>query len=84
MVDYARAADPTMNVLVADAARLPFDDAAADLAVAFMSLHDVDDIPAAIYEIGRILQPGGVACLAMVHPVNSAGRFESLEPDAGS
>ena len=54
MVEYAKAADPSMKVLVADAARLPFDDSAADLAVAFMSLHDVEDMPGAIREAGRV------------------------------
>ena len=82
MVDYARAAEPSINVLVADAAHLPFGDAAADLVVAFMSLHDVDDMPSAMREIGRVLEAGGVLCLAIVHPINSAGRFESTESDA--
>jgi ubiquinone/menaquinone biosynthesis C-methylase UbiE len=71
-----------MKVLVADAARLPFDDGAADLAVAFMSLHDVDDMPGAILEAGRVVSRGGAFCLAIVHPINSAGRFESYDPDA--
>jgi len=82
MVEFAKAADPSMKVLVADAARLPFDDSAADLAIAFMSLQDVDDMPGAIREAGRVLERGGVFCLAIVHPINSAGRFESFDPDA--
>ena len=82
LVDYAKAADPAMTVLVADAARLPFDDGAADLAVAFMSLHDVDDMQAAVREIARVLDAGGVLCAAIVHPINSAGQFEGRAPDA--
>jgi ubiquinone/menaquinone biosynthesis C-methylase UbiE len=82
MVELARAADPAMTVLLADAARLPFEDESADLAVAFMSLHDVDDMPAAVREIGRVLRPKGALCMAVVHPINSAGDFESQEPDA--
>jgi SAM-dependent methyltransferase len=82
MVEFARAADPSMKVVVADAARLPFDDGAADLAIAFMSLQDVDDMPGAIHEAGRVLERGGTFCLSVVHPINSAGRFESLEADA--
>ncbi len=82
MVDFARAADPSMSVLLADAAHLPFDDESVDLAVAFMSLHDMDDMPGAINEIGRVLIPGGAACIAIVHPINSAGKFESEEPGA--
>jgi SAM-dependent methyltransferase len=82
MVEYAKAADPSMKVLVADAARLPFDDGAADLAIAFMSLQDVDDMPGAIREAGRVVERGGAYCLSIVHPINSAGRFESLDADA--
>jgi SAM-dependent methyltransferase len=82
MVEYAKAADPSMKVLVADAARLPFDDGAADLAIAFMSLQDVDDMPGAIHEAGRVVERGGAFCLSIVHPINSAGRFESLDADA--
>ena len=82
MVDFAKAADPSMKVIVADAARLPFDNGAADLAIAFMSLQDVDDMPGAIREAGRALERGGAYCLSIVHPINSAGRFESL--DAGA
>jgi SAM-dependent methyltransferase len=82
MVEYAKTADPSMKVLVADAAHLPFDDGAADLAIAFMSLQDVDDMPGAIHEAGRVVERGGAFCLSIVHPINSAGRFESLDADA--
>ena len=71
-----------MQVIVADAASLPFDDGVADLAVAFMSLHDVDDMPAAVGEMSRVLGPGGVLCLAIVHPINSAGQFNGRKEDA--
>jgi SAM-dependent methyltransferase len=63
-------------VLLADAASLPFRDSCADLAVAFMSLQDVDDLEAAIEEIARVLRPQGVLLMAIVHPVNSVGAFE--------
>src|SRR5262249_15117367 len=42
-----------------------------------MSLHDIDDMPAAVREIARVLEPGGRFCIATVHPINSAGRFET-------
>ena len=82
MVAAARAADPAMRILVADAAQLPFADGGADLAIAFMSLQDVDDMPGAVREIGRVLSGGGVACIAVIHPINSAGSFESEAADA--
>lgn len=75
MVGAARAvAGPP--AVVADAAALPVPDGAADCAVAFMSLHDVDDLDAAVGELARVLAPGGRLVMAIVHPVNSAGYFE--------
>ena len=82
LVAAARELDPSMDIRLADAAVLPLDDASADLVVAFMSLQDVDAMPAAIREIARILQPGGRLCLAIVHPINSAGRFETEDADS--
>lgn len=61
---------------LADVARLPVSSGVADLAVAFMSLHDVDDLQEAIDESARVLRPGGRLCGAIVHPINSAGGFE--------
>src|ERR1700704_3380883 len=43
--------DPTMDLRLADAAALPFENADADLAIAFMSLHDIDVMTAAVREI---------------------------------
>ena len=82
LVAAAREFDPSMDVRLADAAALPLEDASADLAVAFMSLQDIDEMPAAIREVARVLEPGGRLCLAIVHPLNSAGRFEQSTPDA--
>ncbi len=59
----------------ADAAALPLTAGAADLVVACMSLQDIDDLDGAIHEISRVLTPGGALCLAIVHPLSSAGRF---------
>lgn len=82
LVAAARQLDASMDVRLADAAALPLQDRSADLAVAFMSLHDIDAMPAAVHEIARVLAPGGRLCLAIVHPINSAGRFESEDADA--
>jgi hypothetical protein len=35
----------------------------------------MDDMDAAIGEAARVLGPGGTLCLAVVHPLASAGRF---------
>jgi SAM-dependent methyltransferase len=82
LVAAAREADPSMRVVLADAAAIPLEDRCADLAIAFMSLHDVDAMPTAVKEISRILVPGGRLCLAIVHPINSCGRFEAATADA--
>ena len=71
-----------MDIRLADAAALPLDDASADVAIAFMSLQDIDAMRAAVREIARVLQPGGRLCLAIVHPINSAGRFETSDAHA--
>ena len=62
LVAAAREFDPSMDLRLADAAALPLDDGCADLAVAFMSLQDIDEMPAAIKEAARVLQPGGRFC----------------------
>jgi SAM-dependent methyltransferase len=82
MVRAAVEASPELPALVADAAALPVTDACCDLVIAYMSLQDVDNMPSAVREIGRALEPGGHLCIAIVHPLNSAGRFASLDPDA--
>lgn len=74
-------ADPG-SALIGDGTELPFRDDAFDLVVAYMCLQDIDDLPAAAAELGRVLAPGGRACIAIPHPVNTAGGFESGESEA--
>ena len=74
--------DPTGRYLVADAAALPFGDGCFDLVVAYNSLMDVDDMPAAVAEAARVLEPGRPLCVCVTHPTADAGRFQSTEPDA--
>jgi SAM-dependent methyltransferase len=70
----ARRAAERHRVVEADAAALPFDDDSFELVVAFMSLHDMDDMDAAVREAGRVLRRGGRFCLAISHPFRTAGR----------
>lgn len=76
LIAAARERAPEMELHVANAAALPFAHAAFDRVVSFMCLHDVDDLDGAVREIARVLESGGVLCASVVHPLNSAGRFE--------
>ena len=82
MLAAGRELDPEIETHLADAASLPFEDASFDVAVAFMSLQDIDDYEGAIREAARVLEPGGRLCIAIVHPVNSAGLFAGREADS--
>jgi SAM-dependent methyltransferase len=82
MIAAAREKAPEMKLHVADAADLPFPDASFGLVVAFMSLQDVDDLAGAVCEAARVLAAGGRLCLAIVHPLSSAGTFAAREADA--
>ena len=73
MVGLARGADPVGRYELADAAALPFGDGSFDLVVAFMSLQDMDDVGGALSEAGRVLARGGRLCLAIIHPIWTAG-----------
>jgi SAM-dependent methyltransferase len=72
LAGLARETGAYEEVHLADAAALPLDDGAVDLVVAYMSLHDVDDVDGVLREVGRVLQPGGRLCAAIVHPLSSA------------
>jgi SAM-dependent methyltransferase len=79
MIRLAREADPGGEYLVSDAAALPFDDATFDLVVAFNSLMDIDDMPGAVAEASRVLEPGGHLCICITHPTRDAGTYETRE-----
>jgi SAM-dependent methyltransferase len=60
------------EVVVGDAAALPFADGAFDLVAAFMTLQDMDDAAGAVREAARVLSPDGCLVAATVHPFASA------------
>jgi SAM-dependent methyltransferase len=82
MLAAGREADPELETHLADAAALPFEDGTFDLAIAFMCLQDVENLGGAVSEASRVLEPGGRFCIAIVHPLNSAGTFDEPEPDS--
>ncbi len=82
LIGHASQADPEGRYVLGDAAALPFADGSFDIAVAYNSLMDVEDMPAAVAEAARVLQPGGRLCVSVTHPVNDAGAFREDDPDA--
>ena len=78
----ANEADPSIETHLADVAELPFPDDSFDCIVAFMSLQDVERLDDAVSEAARVLEPGGTLCIAIVHPMNSAGEFEGDDADS--
>jgi len=70
LVELAREAGGYAEVVCADAAELPWEARTFDLALAYMTLHDMEDMARTIAEIARVLQRGGRFCLAIVHPLN--------------
>lgn len=72
MVRHAASAGGTMGTVLADGASLPFPDRSIDLAIAFMSLQDMDDMAGCVVDLARVLEPGGRLCLAVTHPLNTA------------
>jgi SAM-dependent methyltransferase len=79
LVGLARGADPAGEYLVADAAALPFADASFELAVAFNSLMDVDDMAGVVREAARVLRAGCRFCACITHPMRDAGRYEERD-----
>jgi SAM-dependent methyltransferase len=82
IVRFAATHQQAQPVIQGDAAALPFRDEAFDLVVAYMCLHDIDAMPDAVAEAGRLLRPGGRLCAAIPHPVNTAGGYETRDGDA--
>src|SRR5215469_1497001 len=64
------------------AADLPFENCSFDLAVAYNVLMDIEDVPAALKEIRRVLRPSGTLVISVVHPFADRGRFAGPEADA--
>src|SRR5215469_1843542 len=67
---------------IAAAAELPFENCSFDLAVAYNVLMDIDDVPAALKEIRRVLRPSGTLVISIVHPFADRGRFAGPQANA--
>jgi SAM-dependent methyltransferase len=75
LLHAAAEADPASRYVEGAAERLPFADGSFDVVVAYNSLMDVADMPAAVGEIARVLTPGGRLCVCVTHPTSDAGRW---------
>jgi ubiquinone/menaquinone biosynthesis C-methylase UbiE len=76
VIGAARELSPELEFVEADAADLPIEDESFDLAVAFMSLQDIDDMQGAVRETSRVLASGGRFVIAVVHPISSGHRID--------
>jgi SAM-dependent methyltransferase len=57
-----------VEVVLADATELPFDDACFDAAVSVFTHTDMDDFAGAVREVARVLRPGATFVYLGVHP----------------
>jgi SAM-dependent methyltransferase len=63
----------TSDLRIADAEKLPFDDASFDLVYSWGVLHHTTDTPRAIQEVLRVLRPGGVARIMIYQTYSMVG-----------
>jgi SAM-dependent methyltransferase len=75
-------ANSAHDYAVATATELPFEGGSFDLVVAYNVLMDVDDVPAALSEIRRVMRPSGRIVISIVHPFTDRGSFAGAEPEA--
>jgi ubiquinone/menaquinone biosynthesis C-methylase UbiE len=79
MVVAAREAHSAIDYAIAPGTDLPFEAASFDLAVAYNVLMDVEDVPATMNEIRRVLRPAGMLVISIVHPFSDRGSFANGE-----
>ncbi len=76
LLRHAVEADPDGRYVLSDASSLPVADASVDIVVAYNTLMDFDDMPRAVAEIARVLEPGAVLCICVTHPLFDTGSFD--------
>jgi SAM-dependent methyltransferase len=80
-IEAAKELDSAHDYVVSAAADLPFETGRFGLVVAYNMLMDVDDMPAAVKEIRRVMKLGGQLIISIVHPIADHGHFEGSGPD---
>jgi ubiquinone/menaquinone biosynthesis C-methylase UbiE len=68
LLEASRQANSADEYAVADGKDLPFEDGQFDLVMAYNVLMDVEDVPATLKEIRRVMKPDGVVFISLVHP----------------
>jgi len=81
LIAAARGADPEGRYIVAEATSLPLEDASARVVLCVNALMHIVELDDALREFARVLAPGGVLVVGLVHPVAEAGEFDE-ERDA--
>ena len=82
LVKAAVEVDSAHDYAVADAAALPFADSRFDMIVAYNVLMDLENVPATLREMRRVLRPSGQLVISIVHPFSDRGTFSGTEPDS--
>jgi SAM-dependent methyltransferase len=82
LISVAKQAGSADAYKIAAAVDLPFENCSFDLAVAYNVLMDVEDVPAALKEVRRVLRPSGTLIISIVHPFADRGRFAGREANA--
>ena len=82
LVEAAIQAQSAHHFAIAGATDLPFEDSSFDLVVAYNVLMDVEDVPAALKEIRRVMRPAGQVVISIVHPFSDRGRFAGEDADS--
>ncbi|HJU20088.1 MAG TPA: class I SAM-dependent methyltransferase [Stellaceae bacterium] len=79
LVNAAKEARSADAYAIASGTNLPFEDACFNLVMAYNVLMDVQDVPATLKEIRRVLRPAGTLFVSIVHPFSDRGRFATAE-----
>lgn len=70
------------RAVVAAASKLPFADSSFACVIAVHALMEIEELTGAVYEIARVLEPGGVAVAIVEHPFASAAKVPRYSEEA--
>ena len=82
LVAAARELDPSMDIRLADAAALPLDEASAIWLSPSCRCKTSTRCPPPYARLRAFSSRGAALCFAIVHPINSAGRFETEDANS--